>query len=40
MSAKTVQVSSISARLTMAAGLNMGVATFVTNAMLPRRRSL
>ncbi|MFQ7500144.1 MAG: hypothetical protein ACLRNP_14670, partial [Blautia coccoides] len=25
---------------TMAAGLNMGVATFVTNAMLPRRRNL
>ena len=40
MSAETVQVSSVSTRLTMAACLNMGVTTFVTNAMLPRCRSL
>lgn len=40
MSVETIQVISASARIIMIAGLNMGVATFVTNAMLPRRRSL
>ena len=40
MDAEMMQVISTSIRLILVAGVNMGVATFVTNVMLVRRRSL